>query len=64
MMGAQELSEGQQKRARYEEDTKDMSRNELSKYNQQVLKDARKHMAEKYGESYDESETDSKEEKK
>ncbi len=55
----QGLSEGQQKRQRYEEDTKDMSRSELSKYNQQVLKDARRRMAEKYGEAY-ESEEDSK----
>lgn len=51
MMAAQ--TEGQQKHARYEEETKNMSRSELSKYNQQVLKDARKRMAEKYGESYD-----------
>lgn len=49
----QGLSEGQQKRERYAEETKDMSRSELSKYNQQVLKDARKRMAEKYGETYE-----------
>lgn len=55
----QGLSEGQQKRERYVEETKDMSRSELSKYNQQVLKDARKRMAEKYGETYEGDENES-----
>lgn len=54
MMGAQQMSEGQLKHERYAQETKDMSKTELSKYNQQVLKDARKRMAEKYGESYTE----------
>lgn len=49
----QGMSEGQQNRERYAEETKDMSRSELSKYNQQVLKDARKRMAEKYNETYE-----------
>lgn len=55
----QGLSEGQQKRERYAEETKDMSRSELSKYNQQVLKDARQRMAEKYGETYESDENES-----
>lgn len=48
-----ELTEAQQKRQRYAEETKDMSRSELNKYNQQVIKDARKRMAEKYGDTYE-----------
>ena len=60
MMDQQNLTEGQVKRQRYAEETKDMSRSELTKYNQQVLKDARRRMAEKYGEAYDsEQEKDS-----
>ncbi|MGN1403571.1 MAG: YidC/Oxa1 family membrane protein insertase [Ruminococcus sp.] len=55
----QGLSEGQQKRERYAEETKDMSRSELSKYNQQVLKEARQRMAEKYGETYEGDENES-----
>lgn len=56
----QGLSEGQQKRERYAEETKDMSRSELSKYNQQVLKDARQRMAEKYGDTYESDENEKK----
>ena len=33
-------------------------RSELNKYNQQVLKEARKRLAEKYGDTYDENESD------
>ena len=37
------------------EKTKNMSNRELSAYNKQKIQDARKRMAEKYGESYDEN---------
>lgn len=39
------------KRERYDEDTKDMSKQELSAYNRQILNEARKRMAEKYGDT-------------
>jgi YidC/Oxa1 family membrane protein insertase len=65
MMEAQSgPSEGQKKHAKYEEDTKDMSRSEVSKYNQQVLKEARARMAEKYGDTYEENSADSKKDEK
>lgn len=48
----------QNQREKYAEETKDMSRSELNKYNQQVLKEARKRLAEKYGDTYDENESD------
>lgn len=56
----QGMSEGQQKHQRYEEETKDLSRSERAKYDQKVLKEARKRMAEKYGETY-EDDSDTKE---
>lgn len=46
---------GQQMHERYEEETKDMSRAERTKYDKKVLDDARRRMAEKYGESYDDT---------
>ena len=55
MMDVQQGNDVMNQREKYVEETKDMSRSELNKYNQQVLKDARKRMAEKYGETYDES---------
>ena len=58
MMDVQQDAEVQAKREKYAEETKDMSRSELNKYNQQVLKDARKRLAEKYGDTYDENESD------
>lgn len=54
MMDQQQgLTEAQQQREKYAEESKDMSRSELSKYNQQVLKEARRRAAEKYGDAYD-----------
>ena len=57
MMDVQQGNDVMNQREKYVEETKDMSRSELNKYNQQVLKDARKRMAEKYGETYDESDS-------
>ena len=57
MMDVQQGNDVMNQREKYAEETKDMSRSELNKYNQQVLKDARKRMAEKYGETYDESDS-------
>ncbi|MDY4018351.1 MAG: YidC/Oxa1 family membrane protein insertase [Ruminococcus callidus] len=57
MMDVQQGNDIMNQREKYIEETKDMSRSELNKYNQQVLKDARKRMAEKYGETYDESDS-------
>ncbi len=54
MMDAQQGMDVQNQREKYAEETKDMSRSELNKYNQQVLKEARKRLAEKYGDTYDE----------
>lgn len=58
MMDAQQGMDVQNQREKYAEETKDMSRSELNKYNQQVLKEARKRLAEKYGDTYDENESD------
>ena len=58
MMDAQQGTDVQNQREKYAEETKDMSRSELNKYNQQVLKEARKRLAEKYGDTYDENESD------
>lgn len=58
MEAANGPSEGQLKHQRYEEETKGMSRSELSKYNQQVLREARKKMAEEYGETYTSEESE------
>ncbi|MBQ8824783.1 MAG: YidC/Oxa1 family membrane protein insertase [Ruminococcus sp.] len=54
------------KRARYDDDIKDMSKQELSAYNRQILNEARKRMAEKYGESVpdDDDKTNNKTNKK
>ena len=57
MMDVQQGNDVMNQREKYAEETKDMSRSELNNYNQQVLKDARKRMAEKYGETYDESDS-------
>lgn len=57
MMDVQQGNDVMNQREKYVEETNDMSRSELNKYNQQVLKDARKRMAEKYGETYDESDS-------
>ena len=48
-------------RADYNEATANMSKNERNKYNRDLIKEARKRMAEKYGEEYvdDDSDTDS-----
>ena len=51
----QQGTAGQQMHERYEEETKDMSRAERTKYDKKVLDDARRRMAEKYGESYDDT---------
>lgn len=55
-----ELTQAQQQRQRYAEETEGMSRTELNKYNQQVIKDARRRMAEKYGDTYEGDDTSEK----
>lgn len=44
-------TEAQQKRAQYAKDTENLSRSELTKYNNQVLQEARQRYAEKYGDA-------------
>lgn len=53
-------TEAQRQRERDKEAVKDMSRSELSKYQNQQLKDARRRMAEKYGDSYDTEDSNEK----
>ena len=51
MMEAQ--SEAMKQREDYAEKSKDMSRSELSEHNRNTLREARKRMAEKYGDDYE-----------
>ena len=51
MMEAQ--SEAMKQREDYAEKSKDMSRSELSEHNLNTLREARKRMAEKYGDDYE-----------
>ena len=42
----------------YNADTEGMSRSEKQNYNRKLINEARKRMAEKYGEDYDENDND------
>lgn len=60
MMGQmQTATDAQKKREENAEKAKNMSRSELSKFQNQQLKDARARMTEKYGDTYDEEDSDS-----
>ena len=48
-------------RENYSEATENMSKKDRSKYDRELIKEARKRMAEKYGEEYDETEDDDEE---
>ena len=48
------LEEQRKQQARYKDNGEKMSRSEANAYNRQLINDARKRMAEKYGDEYDE----------
>lgn len=58
MMEQQELLEQQNNQVRKNSNGDKMSRNEMNKVNRELIKEARKRMAEKYGEIYDDNDED------
>lgn len=55
---SQTMTEAQAQHNRYAEETEGMSRSQLTAYNRELLADARKRMAEKYGDTLEPEDTD------